>query len=67
MRTIWVVQAGLIDQQVGEDFPAHECRLDDARNVVKLHAAVPDALRVNHHGRPVLALVETPRVVCPGK
>ena len=41
--------------------------MDDPRDVLDRHAAVPDPLRVDDDGRPVLALVEASRVVGTGQ
>lgn len=39
--------------------PVDDVRLDDLYHVGRFHSAVPDAIGVNHDGRPVLALIQT--------
>ncbi len=36
---------------------------DDLSDILRLHEAVPDRLRINHNRRPMLALIRTARLV----
>jgi hypothetical protein len=42
---------------------AHQMLLHDLRGISGLHMAVPDGVGVNHHRRPVFALVQTEGLV----
>jgi hypothetical protein len=65
MRTVGVVQAGVVNPQVVKNFAGDDGAGDDPGDVLELDAAVPDALGVDDDGRAMLALVETTGVVGP--
>src|SRR3954469_21003463 len=65
VRTVWVIQAGVGDQEVGEDLATDQRLRDDPRHVLDLHPAVPDAQGIDDDRRPVLALLEASRLVRP--
>ena len=67
MRTIGIVQAIVGDQQVVEDLAPEDRPVHDAVHVLGPDPAVPDPLRVDHHGRPVLALLQAAGVVGTGQ
>jgi hypothetical protein len=56
--TVDVVQAIVGDQEVGQDLAPEDSLGDNARHILDLDAAIPDALRVNHDRWAVLALLE---------
>lgn len=63
MRTGFGVDAGVGDAETLDGAAVHQMLFDDFGRVFRLHAAVPDRLRVDHNGRPMFALIETKRFV----
>jgi hypothetical protein len=65
------VRAALsIQAAVGEQKPLHRPAMnkmlfDDLRDILSMHKAIPDRVRIDHNHRPVLALVKTPQFVRP--
>jgi hypothetical protein len=57
------VNAGVGDAKALDGTPIDEVFFDDFGGVFGLHKAVPDRLRVDHDGGPMLALVEAERLV----
>src|SRR5690348_4625984 len=57
MRAIGIVQAIVGDEEVVEDLAAEDRPRHDPGHVLDRDPAVPDPLRVDHHRRPVLALL----------
>jgi hypothetical protein len=60
---IRVVEAGVANQEVIQDLAVQQGGLHDPRDVGERDVSVPDALRVDHDDRSVLALIETSRCV----
>ncbi len=58
MRAALRVQAGIGDAQPFDRTAAYKMLPHDLFGVFRLHAPVPDGVRVDHHGGPVLALVQ---------
>lgn len=67
MRAVGIVQTAFGNQEVVDDLPSQDGLGDDPGNILKSDSAVPDPLRVDHHRRTVLALVEAARVIGPGQ
>jgi len=58
MRTTGRVQAGVRNQQPLHGFASNNVRFDDFIYVAGSHPAIPDVIGIDHHVRPVLALIE---------
>ena len=65
MRTGRSVDAGLRQAEPLHRPAVHNMLLDDLSDIFRLHEAVPDRLRIDHDGWPVLALVQTTGFVGP--
>src|SRR5262245_25897099 len=63
MRTIGIVQAVVRDQQLVDDLARQDRPVHDPGHVLDLDPAVPDPLRIDHHGRTMFALLQAARVV----
>jgi hypothetical protein len=67
MGTVGIVQAALGNQQIVEDLPSQDGLGDDSRDVVDRDLAIPDPLRINHHGWTMFALVKAASVIGAGE
>jgi hypothetical protein len=66
MRAIGIVEAIVGDQEIVEDLAIDDGTGDDPGDILGRDRPIPDALGVNDHDRPVLALVEAAGVIGPG-
>jgi hypothetical protein len=67
MGTIGIVQTGLGNQEVVEDFSSQDRPGDDPGHVLDGDPAIPDSLGIDHDGRAMLTLVEAARVIGAGQ
>lgn len=58
------IEAGVGYQQAFHWLITNNVRLNDFFHVGQRHFPVPDALRIDNHGRAVFALIEASRLVC---
>jgi hypothetical protein len=65
MRARLGIDALIGDAQSFYGTPVNQVFLDDLGRVFRLHAAIPDRVRINYHRRSVFALIETARFVDP--
>jgi len=63
MRTRFGVNAVLAQAEALDGTTGDEMLGDDGLSVFRVDVAVPDGIRVDHHGGPVLALIETAGLV----
>ena len=61
---VGVVQAIIGDHQVVQDLAAQDRLGHDSRHILDLDPSIPDSLRIDHHRRSVLALLQAPGMVC---
>jgi len=67
--SIWTAQPFGIEyfvrnQEIFQDAPAYDGFFDDSRDVIRLHAAIPNLLRIDHNRWAAFTLIETTRFVC---
>lgn len=67
MGAVGIVQAAIGNHEIVEDFPSQDRSGDDPGDVLGGDSAIPDSLRIDHHGRSVLALVKAARMIGPGQ
>jgi len=65
MRATLRIQALLGNPQPFHWPTAHQVLLHNLGRIPRLYVAVPDPLRINHHRRSVLALIQAPCLVDP--
>ena len=58
MRAGWRVQTIIIEHQPGHWGLIYNVRFDDLRDVLRLHAPIPDSFGIDDHCRTVLTLVK---------
>jgi len=62
---MFTVDAGLSQTQPLHRTPLPQMFAHDLLHIARMHVAVPDRLRIDHHHRPVLALVQAAGLVGP--
>jgi hypothetical protein len=65
MRAILRIHTLLSQPQPFHRPAAHQVFIHNLRRIPRLHIPIPDPLRINHHRRSVLALVQAPCLVDP--
>ncbi len=65
MRATFGIQTRLRQPQPLHRPAANQMFLNDFLDIPCMHKAIPHGLRINHHHRPMLALVQTPGFVDP--
>jgi len=58
MRAALRIQAFLGYAQPLNRPPSNQMLFDDLRRILRPHVAIPHGFRINHDGRPVLALIQ---------
>jgi len=67
MRTARRIDALLRQHQPLNKPTMHQMLRDNLVHILRRHMAIPDRLRIHHHGRPMLALVQTPGLIRPNR